>query len=291
MKLFNTLDMDAVRTSWKQKDNYDLSYYGGKEPAFTPAVQGQVTGMNPNSGIEHYSGLHNVLGVWEFTGWMDECNAISKTGYIGDWSWLNKYRITGPDVIKCMEQGTINGYKKFPVGKGRHIVSVLPNGKMMGDGIAFREAEDQILLTGGAMIAPGLMIRPEGCDVTVEDLTGEIFNFHVQGPISTAVIEKVTGESVGDLAFISFRDVMIAGKKVRLYRGGMSGEVGYELFGDSADGSVIWNAVVEAGKEFGLRQLGQRSLMLNHLQAFFPTIWVDFIPAIVSGAEALHRSR
>ena len=290
MKLFNTLDMDAVRTSWKQKDNYDLSYYGGKEPAFTPAVQGQVTGMNPNSGIEHYSGLHNVLGVWEFTGWMDECNAISKTGYIGDWSWLNKYRITGPDVIKCMEQGTINGYKKFPVGKGRHIVSVLPNGKMMGDGIAFREAEDQILLTGGAMIAPGLMIRPEGCDVTVEDLTGEIFNFHVQGPISTAVIEKVTGESVGDLAFISFRDVMIAGKKVRLYRGGMSGEVGYELFGDSADGSVIWNAVVEAGKEFGLRQLGQRSLMLNHLQAFFPTIWVDFIPAIVSGAEALHRS-
>ena len=39
MKLFNTLDMDAVRTSWKQKDNYDLSYYGGKEPAFTPAVQ------------------------------------------------------------------------------------------------------------------------------------------------------------------------------------------------------------------------------------------------------------
>ena len=52
MKLFNTLDMDAVRTSCKQKDNYDLSYYGGKEPAFTPAVQGQVTGMNPNSGIE-----------------------------------------------------------------------------------------------------------------------------------------------------------------------------------------------------------------------------------------------
>ena len=63
MKLFNTLDMDAVRTSWKQKDNYDLSYYGGKEPAFTPAVQGQVTGMNPNSGIEHYSGLHNVLNT------------------------------------------------------------------------------------------------------------------------------------------------------------------------------------------------------------------------------------
>ena len=113
MKLFNTLDMDAVRTSWKQKDNYDLSYYGGKEPAFTPAVQGQVTGMNPNSGIEHYSGLHNVLGVWEFTGWMDECNAISKTGYIGDWSWLNKYRITGPDVISAWSREPSMAIRSF----------------------------------------------------------------------------------------------------------------------------------------------------------------------------------
>ena len=55
-------------------------------------------------------------------------------------------------------------------------------------------------------------------------------------------------------------------------------------------GSVIWHEVAEAGKEFGLRQLGMRSLMLNHLQAYFPTIWVDFIPAVVPGAEALHRS-
>ena len=69
-----------------------------------------------------------------------------------------------------------------------------------------------------------------------------------RGQFQLLLLKRFTGESVGDLAFISFRDVMIAGKKVRLYRGGMSGEVGYELFGDSADGSVIWNAVVEAEK-------------------------------------------
>lgn len=290
MKLFDTLDMDAVRTSWAVKDHSELSVYGGKNPAFTPAIQGQDNGMAPYSGISHYSALHNVLVTHEYTGWQDECLAISKTGYIGDWSWLNKIRITGPDVIKCMEQSTINGYKKFPVGRGRHIVSILPNGKLIGDGIAFREAENQVLCTGGTMIAEGLMIRTEGCDVTLEDLTGEIFNYHVQGPVSTAVINKVTGEDVNDLAFLTFREVTIAGRSVRLYRGGMSGEVGYELFGNSADGSVIWNAVYEAGKEFGLRQLGMRSLMLNHLQAYFPTIWVDFIPAVIQEAEALHRS-
>lgn len=290
MKVFDKLNMADVRQTWAQKDNPELSYYGGKAPAFTPAIQGQDNLMDPFSGISHYGALHNVLLNYEYTGWMDECLSISKTGYIGDWSWLCKVRIKGPDVIKCMEQSTINGFKKFPVGRGRHIVSVLPNGKMIGDGIAFREAEDQILCTGGTMVKEGLMIHPEGCDVTIEDVTAELFNYHVQGPVSKAVLEKVTGEDISDLAFITFRDVTIAGRTVRLYRGGMSGEIGYELFGNSEDGSVIWNAVYEAGKEFGLRQFGLRSLMLNHLQAYFPTIWVDFIPAIVPDAEALHRS-
>ena len=289
MRLFDSLDKTSLKETWAQKDNQELSYYGGKVPAFTPAVQGQDPGIDPASGIQHFAALHNVFCNWEYTGWMDECSAIHTTGYIGDWSWLYKVRLTGPDTIKCLEASTINGFKNFPVGRGRHIVSVLPNGKMIGDGIAFREAENQVLITGGAMVMPGCMLHPEGFNVNVEIVSGELYNFHVQGPVSRTVLEKLIGESIEDLPFITFKEVTIAGRKVRLYRGGMSGEIGYELFGDSADGSVIWNAVVEAGKEFGLRQLGLRSLMLNHLQAFFPTIWVDFIPAIIPEAAPLHR--
>ena len=289
MKLFDVLDANEVKGSWAVKDNPELSYYGGKNAAFTPAIQGQDSGIDPSSGIQHYSSLHNVLATWEYTGWMDECNAIHTTGYIGDWSWLYKVRLTGPDVIKCLEVSTINGFQNFPIGKGRHIISVLPNGKMIGDGIAFREAEEQVLVTGGAMVVPGCMLQPEGFDVKAEIVSDAIYNYHVQGPVSKAVLEKLTGESLEDLPFISFRETKIAGRNVRIYRGGMSGELGFELFGDSTDGSVIWNAVVEAGKEFGLRQLGMRSLMINHLQAYFPTIWVDFIPAIIPGAEPLHR--
>jgi vanillate/3-O-methylgallate O-demethylase len=59
----------------------------------------------------------------------------------------------------------------------------------------------------------------------------------------------------------------------------MSGELGYEVHGDSADGSVVWNAIVEAGKPLGLEQLGQRAMPLNHLEAYFPTCWLDYIPA------------
>lgn len=58
MKLFETLDMNALRESWKEKDNTELSFYGGKNPAFTPAIQGQDNGMMPYSGfhiIQHFT--------------------------------------------------------------------------------------------------------------------------------------------------------------------------------------------------------------------------------------------
>lgn len=292
MKVFDQIDLKRLHSSWRDRANPEVSYYGGREVAFSPAVQAQVSpfGNGGTGEMPTYASLHGVLIPFEYTGWLDESKAISESCYLGDWSWLNKFRIKGKDAIPCMEASTINGYKKFPVGKGRHIISVTPDGKMIGDGAAFREAEDQFLLTGGQMLVPGAMIRSEGFDVEVQDVTSDLFNFHLQGPNSGKVIQALCGEDVSDLEFIHFREITICGHPVRLYRGGMSGELGYELFGDSAFGSVIWKAAVEAGQPFGLRQLGYRAFMLNHLQAFFPTIWVDFIPSVIPGAEALYRS-
>jgi chromosome segregation protein len=55
-------------------------------------------------------------------------------------------------------------------------------------GDQLREAEDQVLLTAGSTLREGMMIHSEGRDVKVEDVSAEIFNFHVQGPVSTKVI-------------------------------------------------------------------------------------------------------
>ena len=291
MKINETIDLEQHVAAWKARYTDDFTYSDGTSPAFSPAVQAQASpyGSSGTGDIPGFTSLHHVLIANDFTGWMDECKSISETCYIGDWSWLNMWRISGPDAIKCLEASSINGYKKLPVGKGRHFISVGPDGKMIGDAIVFREGEERFFLTGAITLAPGAMLRPEGLDVQLEELTGTLFNYHVQGPNSTKVIEKVCGEDVSDLEFIHFRDVTICGQACVLYRGGMSGELGYEIFGDASYGSVIWKAVVEAGEEFGIRQMGYRPFMTNHLQAFFPTIWIDFVPDFVPGAEAMYR--
>ncbi|MPW27311.1 hypothetical protein GC105_16215 [Alkalibaculum sp. M08DMB] len=295
MKVFEKINGEEMRKTWAERFDSEKSIYGGKSMAFSPAVQAQTSpyGQLAIGEMPTYAQLHSVLIPYEYTGWMDETNSISTTGYIGDWSWLEKIRISGPDVVACLEASTINSYKNLPVGKAKHIVSITPDGKMIGDGIAFREGENQFLLTAGLTMADGQMLKLDGFDIKAETVTSEIYNFHVQGPVSKKVIEKVCDENIDDLGFIRFKDITIAGRKVRLYRGGMSGEIGYELFGDAEDGSFIWKQIVEAGKEFGLRQLGFRSMIVNHLQAFFPTIWIDFMPSNLpkeAQAQTLYRS-
>lgn len=283
MRITETIDMDKHLDSWNNRFNQEVSYLGGKDMAFSPGVQAQISpgAVAALGEMPLYHAIHGIYVGWEYTNWVDECNSISESCYIGDWSWLSKVTIKGPDVIKCLENSTINGYKDFPIGKGRHIISIRPDGKMIGDGIAFRISEDEVLCTGGLTISENQAIKTEGLNVECKEVSADKYIYHIQGPNSKLALEKVIDGSLDELQFGHFKEYKIEGRDVTIYRGGMSGEIGYEVMGPSKDGSVIWKAILDSGKELGIRQLGFRSLMANHLQAFFPTIWVDYTPAIL----------
>ena len=74
--------------------------------------------------------------------------------------------------------------------------------------------------------------------------------------------------------------ININGRDVWALRQGMAGEIGYELQGPREYAREIYDAVLEAGQEFGIRRLGGRAVFINHLEACFPTIVTDYLPAI-----------
>jgi vanillate/3-O-methylgallate O-demethylase len=280
VKITDKIDAKRYAEAWRAAMGEDKSWLVDSEVALSPAAQAQALpdGLQSTGPMPHLSPMHGMYNAWEFAGWKEEALSITRSGYIGDWTYLRKMRLKGPDVVECMKKSTITKFNKFPVGKGKHVLFVREDGKIIVDALAFRLAEDEILVTGGQPVAGGVLLT-DGLDVTVTDITYEDFEYHVQGPISREVLEKATGEDLSDLGFTWFRNSSIAGRAVRIYRGGMSGELGYEIHGGVADGSVIWNAVVEAGKPLGLQQMGHRTMPFNHLEAYFPTCWLDYIPA------------
>jgi syringate O-demethylase len=131
-----------------------------------------------------------------------------------------------------------------------------------------------------------------GYDVTVEldersaarkdPFNRKSYRFQIQGPNAMKVMEKVLGAKPPDLKFFNMGHVTIGGKSVRTLRHGMAGQPGFEVFGPYADGEAVREAIVGAGEEFGLQQVGGRAYSANTLESG----WIPSpLPAVYTGEK------
>lgn len=224
-------------------------------------------------------------GQLEYSGWQDE-QLSWKTGcYLGDWSFLMDLEISGPDALRLFSDHTINSYASFPVGKAKHAVFCSSTGKVIVEGVLMRMADDVFRIQSGPAPFVDFIASKGGYDVSTRRI--HTFQLQVSGPEALAVCQAVTGEDLTDIRFMHFRPVTIAGCTVYPVRQGMAGEVGFEFHGDDADKAAVEDAILRAGAAHGIRRLGRRTAMINHLEAAFPTgLWhytPDFLAAEAEG--------
>jgi vanillate/3-O-methylgallate O-demethylase len=217
-------------------------------------------------------------GLPEYTDWIDESLSSKQTCYIGDWSFLWERRFRGPDVLKLFSDVSVNSFAKFAVGQAKHVIHCNEDGKVIHEGILSRLGDDEYMLFGRGGFWVDYKLRHGRYDAASE--VDDWFNFQVSGPSAVQVVEKASGESVRGIAFMHSGKIRIAGREVWALRQGMAGEIGYELQGPAEHAGEVYAAVVAAGQEFGIRRLGGRAAFINHLEACFPTIVTDYLPAI-----------
>jgi vanillate/3-O-methylgallate O-demethylase len=222
----------------------------------------------------------------EYTNWFEEQLSWKETCYIGDWSFMPDLHVTGPDVLDLFSDLTVNTFEDFKVGKVKHAAQCNEDGKVIGDGIMYRVGEEEVY-TQHLAAWPMFNAETKGYDVTAE--IHDSFIYQVQGPNSLYVLEELTDAPLRDMSFMNVQTIDIAGRKVRIIRQGMSGEVGFELQGPQTYGDDVWEAVVEAGQDYGLRRLGRRTHMLNHLEMCFATRGHHYLPAIYGDEMAEYR--
>jgi vanillate/3-O-methylgallate O-demethylase len=108
------------------------------------------------------------------------------------------------------------------------------------------------------------------------------YRYQIQGPNAQQVIEKLNGGPFPDIKFFSMDVINLAGRKVRALRHGMAGAPGLEIWGPYAEGEEIRAAIVQAGKDFGLRQVGNRAYATNTLESG----WIPSpLPAVYTGEK------
>ena len=94
------------------------------------------------------------------------------------------------------------------------------------------------------------------------------------------MIKKLNGGTMPEIKFFKMGYITIAGRKVRALRHGMAGAPGLEVWGPYAEGDEIRTAILEAGKDFGIVQVGARAYATNTLESG----WIPSpVPAIYTG--------
>jgi syringate O-demethylase len=229
----------------------------------------------------------------EFTNWRDEQWAWQNTCVLFHQSYhMADLLVEGPDALRLLSELGVNSFANFAVDKAKQFVPCSHDGYVIGDVILFYLAENRFNLVGRIPALNWVRYHADtgGYDVRVEldersaarpdPFNRKSYRFQVQGPNARQVIEKATGKPAPDLKFFNMCEMTIGGRPVRALRHGMAGQPGYELFGPYADFDAIRDALVAAGEEFGLRQVGGRAYSSNTLESG----WIPSpLPAVYSG--------
>ncbi len=227
-------------------------------------------------------------GLPEYTDWQDESLSWKESCYIGDWSFLWERRFKGPDALKLFSDISVNSFAKFDIGQSKHVIHCDDNGKVIHEGILSRLSDDEFMLFGRGCFWADYKLRHGKYNCTSK--ADDWFNLQVSGPNAIHVVEKASGQSLRDVKFMHSGKIRIAGCEMLALRQGMAGEIGFELQGPSQHHKAVYDAIMAAGKDYGIRKLGGRTVFINHLEACFPTIITDYCPAIFSDAMEEYRN-
>ncbi len=168
------------------------------------------------------------------------------------------------------------------MNRAKQYVPVTSSGHVIGDGILFRQEEDEYVYVGRAPAANWLLYHGEtggysNLDVSVDRrspsrpyghaVSRQYYRFQIQGPNAWPVIEKLNGGPLEPVRFFHMSTIEIDGTPARTLRHGMAGAPGLEIWGPYEDYERVRAYILEVGAEFGLVPVGSRAYPSNTLES------------------------
>jgi aminomethyltransferase len=177
-----------------------------------------------------------------------------------DVSHMGEFWITGPKAFELVQRLTSNDVAKLDDGKIQYTCFPNDKGGIVDDLLTYRiDAVTYLLVVNAANIDKDWAWVEKnnihGAEIyNASDLTSQLA---VQGPKALATLQKLTTTNLNDIPYYTFKKVDLAGvKQVILSNTGYTGSGGFEIYMKNEYGPAMWNAVMKAGAEFGIKSIG-----------------------------------
>ena len=230
-----------------------------------------------------------VVGSYELT--LDrEYWAIRNSAALIDVTPLMKYIIKGKDAGRLLNRVVTRDMDKLKVGQVYYTGWCDDEGKMIDDGTISRLDETTYRMTSADPSLRWLSMNSVGLDVEVTEVTDRVAALSFQGPNSRKILNKVADDPVDVLKYFRLMQNQVDGIPVTISRTGYTGDLGFEIWMESKDALTIWDALMDAGQDYGITPVGILAMDMARVEAGLFMIEVDYTSTNHAWIEAQKSS-
>ncbi|MGK2851606.1 MAG: 2Fe-2S iron-sulfur cluster-binding protein [Candidatus Limnocylindrales bacterium] len=216
---------------------------------------------------------------WHYGDAVAEYWAVREGVSIGDVSTLGKLVVSGLDVVEALERIYPCHVADIKPGRSRYALLLNERGHVMDDGMILRESETRFVLSftsGGAANAEMWLrdwIDTWDLRVHVMDRTMSLAAINVTGPLAATLLQRLGLTEVP--RFLGHVHAPIAGVDCHVMRLSFTGEAAFELHHPVDCSVALWQALMDAGRDLGIRPHGLQALFGLRLEKGHVIVGMD----------------
>jgi len=197
----------------------------------------------------------------EYEGLVPEHEAVRNHVGLFDVSHMGEITVKGKDAIKFVNYLMTNDITTIVDNQVIYTLMCHPTGGVVDDLLVYRYGEEFLYLVVNASNTDKdykwITDHKGDFDVEIENISDSVGEVAIQGPKAEKVLQKLTDYDLSQIKFFHLkRDVNVAGVNCMVSRTGYTGEDGFEVYSDNEGIVKVWNAMLESGKEDGIKPTG-----------------------------------
>lgn len=197
----------------------------------------------------------------QYKGIKIEHAAVREAVGVFDVSHMGEFFISGPAAFDLVQKVTVNDVSKLIPGKAQYSCMCYEDGGIVDDLIVYKlDEEEYMLVVNGANVQKDFdwISSQNSMNAELENKSDNYALLAVQGPNAAKALQKLTDVDMEAVGFYAFTSGKLAGADMIISGTGYTGEKGFELYFDINQGNPeeVWNAIFEAGEEFGIEPCG-----------------------------------
>ncbi len=230
--------------------------------------------------------IHKAAGgnIVDFAGWalpvqyvgvIEEHRNTRTNASLFDICHMGEIMVTGDEAVPFLQKLLTNDLDRLKVGYCFYSVICNERGKSLDDCFVYKMADDRFTIVVNAAntgkIVSWMESNVSGFKAEVRNLSDAMGKLDLQGPASQGILEVFLGQECSEDSWprFSFRELQLQDRGLMISRTGYTGEDGFELYMAWDQAPVVWEKLMEAGKDRGLAPAGLGSRDSLRLEACY----------------------